>query len=626
MLGEHFTFTMVVLVVTQDLSLPLITTTILLVNGALANPVAKPFSFDMFENPDDFNDTLYEEIDNTRPPVWDQISNDLEKLVNNTKLDHKHSNSVNKANLKEIKDLLRRSSYNIENKLKIVETNTKHAVSAAKDKILYENNVMQNKFINKFQNLQSKLKNITESMQSGATNTVNTIRSLIDSGFKTMKDTLYLNFRSLSSLISNNVTMLTVPSSNESSQPLQHEPETKNLVTQSLKHLTAVIEGMTEDLWSIKYDIKNAKQNDKVTQNDQPTQTTKSPQRIQKTTNIPAVTTQEPEQTTIITQKPKTTEEPQTTLTSTEETTTVPNSLGGLFEDLPTVKTKKEEEIENSLSKLFEVTEKEQIEDNMFEGIFQQEGIQEIEGSGVHPRYKRSPIDFTGLIKDVKSITDFGRQIDLIWTSLMTLTKQQNTIKENIAINNKAPNGNGEQEELRPYDNAMVRVDVPFKKFEADKVLDRINKLNSTVFKIKNEQQMDYDEEENENKRQFNWKYITVTISILSFLSSLTYCLWACICSRYKLKKKEANRYPRYQYWNVKKDECEIDLPKPVPNHQTPIQPVHPVQYPRHQLIIEDPRLTLPNLHFMTTDAQQNQPQSPIEENPKTTYTDAKKR
>ena len=624
---------MAVLVVTQDMSLPLIMTTIILVNGALANPVAKPFSFDMFENPNDFNDTLYEELDDTRPPVWDQISNDLGNLINNTKLEHKHANSISSANLKEIKDLLRRSSYNIDSKLRIVETSTKNAVNTAKDKILYENTVMQNKFITKFQNIQLNLKNITESMQSGATNTVNTIRNLIDSGFKTMKDTLYSNIRSLSSLISHNGTTLTLPSSNESSQPLQHEPETKNIVKQSLKNLTALIEGMTMDLWSIKDDIKNTKQNDRVTQKDQQIQTTESPQRIHKTTIIPAVTTQKSKQTTTITQKPK------TTIATTEETTTVLNSLGGLFEDSPTVKTEKEEEIENSLSNLFEVTEKEQMEENMFEGIFQQEGFQDkrlqsteiiddwkIEGSGVHPRYKRSPIDFTGLIKNVKSIKDFGRQIDLIWTSLMTLTKQQQTIKENIAINNKSPNESGEQEELKPYDNAMVKVDVPFKKFEADKVLDRINKLNTTVFKIKNEQQIDYDEEENENKRQFNWKYITVTISILSFLSSLTYCLWACVCSRYKLKKKAANRYPRYQYWNIKKDECEIDVPKPVPNQQTPVQPVQPVQYPRHQLIIEDPRLTLPNLQFMTRDAQHNQPQKPMDENSKTTYTDATKR
>ena len=126
---------MVVLAVTQDMSLPLIITAILLVNGALANPVAKPFSFNMFENPDDFNDTLYEELDETRPPVWDQIRNDLEDLINNTKLEHKHANSISSKNLKEMKDLLRRSSYNIDSKLRIVETTTKHAVTTAKDKI-----------------------------------------------------------------------------------------------------------------------------------------------------------------------------------------------------------------------------------------------------------------------------------------------------------------------------------------------------------------------------------------------------------------------------------------------------------------------------------------------------------
>ena len=94
---------MVVLAVTQDMSLPLIITAILLVNGALANPVAKPFSFNMFENPDDFNDTLYEELDEIRPPVWEQIKENLENLINNTRLEHKHANSISSKNLKEMK-------------------------------------------------------------------------------------------------------------------------------------------------------------------------------------------------------------------------------------------------------------------------------------------------------------------------------------------------------------------------------------------------------------------------------------------------------------------------------------------------------------------------------------------
>ena len=97
-------------------------------------------------------------------------------------------------------------------------------------------------------------------------------------------------------------------------------------------------------------------------------------------------------------------------------------------------------------------------------------------------------------------------------------------------------------------------------------------------------------------------------------------------CSRYKLKKKASNRYTYYQYWSVKKDECEIDVPRPVPNQQPPVQPVQPMQCPEHQLIIKDPRLPLPNLNqFMAEGIQRNGPQNP-DENHKTTYTDATKR
>ena len=73
---------MEVLIVTEDRRLPLILTTLILVNSVLTSPVAKPFSFELFTHPDDFNDTLYEEINDTRPPVWDQISNDLEDFIN----------------------------------------------------------------------------------------------------------------------------------------------------------------------------------------------------------------------------------------------------------------------------------------------------------------------------------------------------------------------------------------------------------------------------------------------------------------------------------------------------------------------------------------------------------------
>ena len=79
-------------------------------------------------------------------------------------------------------------------------------------------------------------------------------------------------------------------------------------------------------------------------------------------------------------------------------------------------------------------------------------------------------------------------------------------------------------------------------------------------------------------------------------------------------------------YWKAEEDKCEIDVPRPVPNQQTPIQAVQPIQYPRHQLIIEDPRLALPDLQTMIRDAQQNQPQNPIDESSKTTYTDERKR
>ena len=349
---------MEVLIVTEDRRLPLILTTLILVNSVLTSPVAKPFSFELFTHPDDFNDTLYEDLNDTKPPVWEQISNDLENLINNTKLEHRQANSVRSANLKEMKDLLRKSSYSIDNKLRIVETTTKRAVNTAKEKILYEGTVMQNKFITKFQTIQLQLKNITESMQISAVKTVNTIRNLIDSGFKTMKDTLNLNFRSLSSLVSQNVTLLTPPPSNESSQPPQHEPETESEVRQSLSKLTALIEGMSLDLWSIKNNIKKAKLTDKVDQNDQEIQTTISPQRTHKTTKISAVTTRKPNLVTKITQKPN------TTIATTEQTTSVPNSLIGLFEDSPTVRTEKED---NSFSDLFGLTEKEQMEDNMFD-------------------------------------------------------------------------------------------------------------------------------------------------------------------------------------------------------------------------------------------------------------------
>ena len=92
------------------------------------------------------------------------------------------------------------------------------------------------------------------------------------------------------------------------------------------------------------------------------------------------------------------------------------------------------------------------------------------------------------------------------------------------------------------------------------------------------------------------------------------------------MKRKSANKFPRYQYWSAKKEECDIDIPKPIANQQPPVQAVQPLQYPRHQYIIEDPRLTLPPLQFMTRDTQENQPQKPIDENIQTNYPDAAKR
>ena len=650
---------MAVLVVTQDWTLPLILTTITLVNGVLADPVAQPFYFDAFYDPDSFNDTVYEEQNDTRPPVWDQIRNDLRNLINDSKLEHRHAEAISSANLEEMKDLLRKSSYNIDNKIRMVETTTKNVVNVAKNRISLENTDMQVKISAKFREVQSTLRNIAENMRSSTTNTVNTVRDLIESGFKTMKNTLDSNFRSLSSLVSRNLTTITPPPPNMSSQPTQDEPETKEKVKQTLLNLTAMIEGMTVDLWSIKDDIKDVKQKHEITHKVQQIQTTKSPQRIHKTTSMSPIITQETTLPTIATQEPDTTTPTtakttvttdettvaatdETTIVTTEETTTTVNSLEGLFEDLPTVKTEKTQKTDNSFSNLFEVTEKEDVEKSM-EYLFQQGGFQEklsksieitddeqTEGSGVHPRYKRSPIDFSNMINNVKGITDFGRQIDHIWSAIMTLMKRQTAIKENIAINNEEPDDNGEQKELKPYDDSLVKVDVPFEVFEADKVLDRIDKLNTTVIKMADEQK---DEGENENKREFNWKYITVTISVLSFLSSLTYCMWACVCSRYKLKKKAYNRYPYYQYWSVKKDECEIDFPRPVPNQQPPIQPEQPRQCPKHQFTVEDPRLPVPNLQAMAEGMQRTMaegmqrsgPQNP-DENPKITYTDATKR
>ena len=172
----------------------------------------------------------------------------------------------------------------------------------------------------------------------------------------------------------------------------------------------------------------------------------------------------------------------------------------------------------------------------------------------------------------------------------------------------------------------------------------KLNEMKEKAMLNKNIAIMEYEYKiftnplENETKRQFNWKYITVTISILSFLSSLTYCMWACLCSRYKLKKKAANRYPRYMYWKAEEDKCEMDVARTLAQidaprtraqdqqNPTPTQAVQPLQYPRHQLIIEDPRLALPDLQSMMRDAQQNQPQNPIDENSKTTYTDERKR
>ena len=257
---------MAVLVVTQDLNLPLILTTITLVNGVLAKPVAQPFNFDAFYDPDSFNDTVYEEQNDMRPPVWDQIRDDLQNLSNNSKLEHRHAEEISSANLKEMKDLLRKSSYNIDNKIRMVETTTKDVVNTARNRISRENTDMQVKIFAKFREIQTTLRNIAENMQSSATNTVNTIRDLIESGFKTMKNTLNSNFRSLSSLVSRNVTTITPQLFNMSSQPLQHEPETKESVKQTLLNLTTMIEGMTMDLWSIKNDIKDVKQKHEIIQ------------------------------------------------------------------------------------------------------------------------------------------------------------------------------------------------------------------------------------------------------------------------------------------------------------------------------------------------------------------------
>ena len=83
---------------------------------------------------------------------------------------------------------------------------------------------------------------------------------------------------------------------------------------------------------------------------------------------------------------------------------------------------------------------------------------------------------------------------------------------------------------------------------------------------------------------------------------------------RYKLSKKRTNKHPKYQYWGKKKEEDEREPPKPIPAQQPLIQQQAPVQYPRYQLIIEDPRLAIP-LQFMTRDGQENQPQKPTEDN-----------
>ena len=489
---------MIAPVVASDRRLPLIQTAIL-VSGLLTNSVTKAYSFDLYEYPNDYNDTYYEETNNTKPPVWEQTNNDLQNLINNTNLEHRQADAVRSANLKEMQDLLRKSSYNIDNKLKLVETSTIRAVDTARDKILHENSIMQDRLSTKFQNLQTKLSNITERVQLSSASTVRTIKDLIESGFKITKDTLSTGFRSLSSQLSQKVTRLTQPSSNETSQPKQNEPETNNSVRQSIIKLTTMIEGMSLDLWNIKNSINKVKQIDNAVQNDQQIQTTQSPQRTQKTTDIPATTVQ---------LATKTTQKPDST-TATTEGTTVPNILLGLFEDSPTVKIEKEKDF----SDFFGATEEEQTEDDMFTKIFQQEVFEdkkpkptedlddwEIEGSGI-TRHKRSPIDLSKILNNIKTVKDFGRQIDYIWSSLASLSKQQKTIKENIIINNKSPGQNGQQEDLKPYDTKIVKVDIPFEEFNADKVLERINKINNTLQEIKDEQQTENDKKENDNKK-----------------------------------------------------------------------------------------------------------------------------
>ena len=188
---------MIVLVVASDRRLPLIQTAIL-VSGLLTNSVTKAYSFGLYEYQNDYNDTDYEELSITKPPVWEQINKDLQNLINNTNLEHRQADAVRSANLKEMQDLLRKSTFNIDNKLKLVETSTIRAVNTARDKILHENNIMQDRLSTKFQNLQTKLSNITERVQSSAASTVKTIKDLIESGFKITKDTLSSNFRSLS--------------------------------------------------------------------------------------------------------------------------------------------------------------------------------------------------------------------------------------------------------------------------------------------------------------------------------------------------------------------------------------------------------------------------------------------
>ena len=192
-----------------------------MVQGVLTNPAANQFLFSMFENQDSLNDTIQQEVDERRTPVWDTIKDKLELLIEGKKQDQEVANKNSENLLEEVKVLLHKSTNSVTNKLKLVQTSVENTIRALKNKLIFENTDMQSKMISNFHQTKEYIKETTKAMQISINNKLDLVNRGLDSLRKSMESTLS-SLKSFLVLPRGNTTVLSLSPVDENLHAMTH--------------------------------------------------------------------------------------------------------------------------------------------------------------------------------------------------------------------------------------------------------------------------------------------------------------------------------------------------------------------------------------------------------------------